>query len=103
MECFICRKKFGSLQTLILHFKKLHDIRTESFIRCCDCIQSFQGLFRFKRHVNRHHINTSNELPQVCENVQNSRSCSNIENSKLDNVFLAATFKSRDIKSLGIF
>lgn len=71
MECFICRKKFGGLKTLILHFKKLHNIRTESFIRCCNCTQSFQGLFRFKRHVNRHHINTSNELPQVCENVQN--------------------------------
>lgn len=44
-----------------MHFKRNHDLSTDSLIRCCDCTQTFQNLNSCKRHVNRHH--NSNDRP----------------------------------------
>lgn len=55
MLCFICQSLFNSADALIAHLKKKHYLNTLSTFRCTNCIQSFQNLTSFKRHLNRKH------------------------------------------------
>lgn len=61
MLCFICKKSFTALKILIFHFKRNHDLTSNSSYRCCNinCDQVFQNLNSFRKHVNRKHINSN--------------------------------------------
>ncbi|XP_024875366.1 uncharacterized protein LOC112456837 [Temnothorax curvispinosus] len=59
MLCYICNKDFKSLCLLICHFKRSHDLKTNSIFRCCksNCLQIFKNLSSFKKHITRKHVN----------------------------------------------
>lgn len=51
----MCKSSYGTLKNLVIHFKRLHNLNTNSTFRCLDCGQTFQNLSTFKRHMNRKH------------------------------------------------
>lgn len=87
MLCFICKRIFHSLTLLIYHFKKHHDLTTNSTYKCYEssCGQIFQRLSSFKKHVNKIYLNfdctkdikkTSSNAPV---NDQNYLACENVD------------------------
>ncbi|CAH1105247.1 unnamed protein product [Psylliodes chrysocephalus] len=63
MICFICKKNFQDLYTLIRHFKLFHNLKTNDKITCLEgtCSQSFPNLSSFKKHVQKKH-----EIEEKC-------------------------------------
>lgn len=85
MICFICKINICSLKLLIYHFKRNHDIKTNSLVRCTEfnCGQSFQNIISFKRHVNRKHLNVKLDItldvtdkPTEKQEIHNNLTCS---------------------------
>lgn len=68
MHCFICKKPFKFLNIMVDHFKKEHNLLYNSNYRCFDssCLQLFDNLFRYKRHVAKHIVNNSEKLNDNC-------------------------------------
>jgi len=58
MICYLCNVNVGDLQALVVHFKIIHLLKSDSAYTCLenDCSQSFNCLSSFKRHVNKKHI-----------------------------------------------
>lgn len=59
MLCYICKKDFKSICSLVFHFKRSHYLKTNSIFRCCEtnCLQIFKNLSSFKKHMMRKHVN----------------------------------------------
>lgn len=58
MICYLCNVNDGDLQALVVHFKIIHLLKSDSAYTCFEnaCSQSFNCLSSFKRHVNKKHI-----------------------------------------------
>lgn len=83
MICYLCKNNFKTIELLILHFKRIHDLKTRSTFRCIEkyCYQVFQDLGSFKRHAIRKHASKLEKEIDIHKNVteipdkSNSTSC----------------------------
>lgn len=57
MICYICKLYVTDFQSLVVHFKIMHMLKSNSTYQCCEdmCSQSFQSLATFKRHILKKH------------------------------------------------
>lgn len=57
MICYICKLYVTDFQSLVVHFKIMHMLKSNSTYQCCEdmCSQSFQSLATFKKHILKKH------------------------------------------------
>lgn len=100
MQCFLCKKKFTSVNVLILHLKKIHALKSNSIYRCWEtsCQQIFSNLGSFKKHILRKHVNqtcsdanyhllntlnsSATEINQIINSKDNDKDSANILHRK---------------------
>ncbi|KAF0764466.1 zinc finger MYM-type protein 1-like [Aphis craccivora] len=63
----------GDLQALVVHFKIIHLLKSDSAYTCLEnaCSQSFNCLSSFKRHVNKKHIISDHVFQNISTNTNN--------------------------------
>lgn len=73
MICYLCKANVGDLQALVVHFKIIHLLKSDSAYTCLEnaCSQSFNCLSSFKRHVNKKHIISDHVLQNISTNTNN--------------------------------
>lgn len=93
--CYLCLKYFDLYTGLFLHFKIVHNLRTDSTYRCREglCRRDFQTINSFRKHVKNKHgtfqnecnISTSDNYSDTSSNFFNlSSSTNNTTNKRRD-------------------
>lgn len=57
MNCFICKKEFYLIESLVTHLKIYHSLSQYSNFQCSEesCLQEFNNIYSFKRHIKKKH------------------------------------------------
>lgn len=112
MKCFICKKIFSSIESLIVHLKVYHSLSPYSTFECCEesCSQLFSSIYSFKRHLNAKHLQyfKKNFLKKYLENhevdfglktsVQSDKSVEILESNVSHSIINQISNTTNDIK-----
>ena len=71
MKCYICRKEFDGIVSLVRHFKRSHFLAPNDYYKCAEngCCQSFHSLASFRRHVLKLHVTTITPFVDDMDNM----------------------------------
>lgn len=55
ISCFKCSMNFESIECYIIHLTHIHELKSTSTFNCSVCMQLFQSIYSFKKHLENKH------------------------------------------------